>query len=100
MKTIWIILRKKRGIIFSLFLMIGIFLSCENLEIENFQDPSTSDILTSPDDVKNLVQESFLHYWQAIKGYNVAMTAHVMADHTTSSWGGLGMAGKFRRTKA
>lgn len=77
-----------RQVLFTLF-FLGI-LSCETLEIENLNEPNTADILTSPGDVKDLVQESFLDYWQAIKGYNVAMTAHVMADHTTASWAGWG----------
>ncbi len=33
------------------------------------------------------VEGSFLSWWQAMKIYNLAMTAEVMADHTTCSWG-------------
>jgi hypothetical protein len=80
----WVI---KRGKLFITIFLLVIALSCEKLEVENFNDPTTSDILSSPDDVKALVQSSFLTYWQAIKTTNVGITAHVMADHSTSPFG-------------
>jgi starch-binding outer membrane protein, SusD/RagB family len=38
----------------------------------------------------SVASSSFLDYWQAIKQYNIGMTAEVMADHTTCSWGNFG----------
>mgnify|MGYP002619830909 CR=1 FL=1 len=35
----------------------------------------------------SIASSSFLDYWQAIKQYNIGMTADVMADHSTASWG-------------
>ena len=49
-----------------------------------------SDVLSTPSDVEGVVQSAFLAYWQAIKQYNIGMTAHVAADHSTASWGNFG----------
>jgi uncharacterized protein (TIGR02145 family) len=35
----------------------------------------------------SIASNSFINFWQVIKAYNIAMTAEVMADHTTVSWG-------------
>jgi hypothetical protein len=61
--------------------------SCEKLEVENLNEPNLEDVLASPDDVKTLIGSQFLSYWQAIKQYNIGMTAQVTADQTTVSWG-------------
>ncbi len=74
----------------GLVAMVAAFLlhtGCEKLEVENLNQPSMVDVLSSPDDVKNVVESSFVSFWQAIKQYNIAMTAQVTADQTTVSWG-------------
>ena len=51
-------------------------------EVMNFSTPAMdADLALS------IASGSFLDYWQAIKQYNVGMTADVMADHSTASWG-------------
>ena len=67
--------------------MLGINTSCEKLEVENTNLPDMERVLASPEDVKLVVMGQFQSYFQTIKTYNVAMTAHVAADHTTASWG-------------
>ncbi len=76
-----------KTIAIALILILGINTGCEKLEVENSNQPDKERVLNSPDDVKNLVQASFLSFWQAIKDYNINMTADVIADHSTVSWG-------------
>lgn len=71
-------------------LVLGFNTSCEKLEVENTNLPDMERVLSSPNDVKTVVQSAFLAYWQAIKTYNIGMTADVTADHTTVSWGNFG----------
>lgn len=68
-------------------LVLGVNTSCEKLEVENTNVPDMERVLASPEDVKLVVMGQFLSYFQTIKTYNVGMTAHVAADHTTCSWG-------------
>jgi len=77
-------------VLVAMLIVFGVHTGCEKLEVENPNQPNMSDVLATPDDVRGLVQSSFLAYWQAIKQYNIAMTAHAAADHTTVSWGNFG----------
>lgn len=61
--------------------------SCEKLEVENTFLPDKERVLSDPQDVKSLVLGQYQSYFQAIKGYNVGLTAHVAADHSTASHG-------------
>ncbi|HSV75937.1 MAG TPA: RagB/SusD family nutrient uptake outer membrane protein [Bacteroidales bacterium] len=76
----------KLALIFAV-LILGFNTGCETLEVENLNQPDMRRVLASPDDVRGVVMSSFNSYWVAIKQYNIAMAAHVMADHTTASWG-------------
>ena len=68
-------------------LILGVNTGCEELEVENTNLPDMERVLSSPDDVKLVVMGQFQAYFQTIKDYNIGMTAHVTADHTTVSWG-------------
>lgn len=68
-------------------LMFSVNTGCEKLEVENLNQPDMERVLASPNDVRSVVMSTFNAYWTAIKVYNIAMTAHVMADHSTCSWG-------------
>lgn len=76
----------KLAVIFVV-LSVSLNTACESLEVENLNQPDMKRVLASPDDVRGVVISSFNAYWVAIKQYNISMTAHVMADHTTVSWG-------------
>lgn len=67
--------------------MLSINTSCEKLEVENTNLPDMERVLASPADVLLVVMGQYQAYFQAIKDYNIGMTAHVAADHTTCSWG-------------
>ncbi len=64
--------------------------SCEELEVENLNNPSMADVLATPADVRGVVQSSFYQYWTTFKQYNIHMTASVAADHSSASWGNFG----------
>jgi starch-binding outer membrane protein, SusD/RagB family len=76
----------KTGIL-AIILIFAFHTSCEKLEVENLNQPNMADVLSSPDDVRGVVQDAFYAYWTAIRAYNVGMTAQVTADQTTVSWG-------------
>lgn len=76
--------------IIALLMVFGVHTGCKKLEVENLNQPNLTDVLASPDDVRNVVQSSFLAYWQAIKQYNIGMTSHAAADQTSVSWGNFG----------
>lgn len=67
--------------------VLGMMAGCEELEVENLNNPNIADVLSSPSDARNVAESSFLSYWQSIKAYNIGMTAQVAADQTTVSWG-------------
>ncbi len=73
--------------IFAVVLIFGFNTSCETLEVENQNLPDMERVLETPQDVKQVVGGAFQAYWDAIKTYNIGMTADVAADHTTVSWG-------------
>jgi starch-binding outer membrane protein, SusD/RagB family len=77
-------------IVVAILMVFGIHTGCEKLEVENLNQPNMSDVLSTPTDVEGVVQSAFLAYWQAIKQYNIGMTAHVAADHSSVSWGNFG----------
>jgi starch-binding outer membrane protein, SusD/RagB family len=70
--------------------LFGLQTGCEELEVENLNQPNIADVLSSPSDARNVAESSFLSYWQTIKTYNIGMTAQVAADQTTVSWGNFG----------
>lgn len=77
-------------VLVAILIVFGVHTGCEKLEVENLNQPNMADVLATPSDVKSVVQSAFLAYWQALKQYNIGMTAHVAADHTTASWGNFG----------
>lgn len=75
----------------ALFMVFGVaFYGCEELEVDNPNNPSMEDVLESPSDVKGVVESAFLQYWGTIKQYTIHMTSSVAADHSSASWGNFG----------
>lgn len=68
-------------------LLLGFVTACQDLEVENLNQPDMERVLASPDDVRGVVQSTFLSYWRAIKTYNIGKNASVTADQSTCSWG-------------
>lgn len=74
-----------------MLLFVGLLSSCEDLNVENLNDPDTERVLSSPDDVRSVAQGSFLSYWQAMRATNIHITSLVAADQFTCSWGNFWM---------
>ena len=62
-------------------------ISCEDLNVENLNYPDTQRVLSSPDDSRNLLESSYLSYWQGQHNTTIGITSLVAADQFTCSWG-------------
>ena len=72
-------------------LFIALLHGCEDLEIENFNEPETARVLSTPDDFINVLNGATLQFWNAIHKYSPYMTLSVAADHGSASWGNFNM---------
>jgi starch-binding outer membrane protein, SusD/RagB family len=81
----------KYMLIFVIPVFMGLLFSCEDLNVENLNDPDTARVLSSPDDVRSVAQGTFLSYWQATRATNIHITSLVAADQFTCSWGNFWM---------
>ena len=73
--------------------MLGLvtFFSCEDLNVENLNNPDTERVLGSAEDARNVLEGSFLTYWQSFKQTNIHITSLVAADQFSCSWGNFNM---------
>ncbi len=62
------------------------FLSCQNLDTVNLNQPDTERALSTPEDVESLIQGSLVAWFRAHNRWGVEHLA-VMADALTWSWG-------------
>ena len=64
---------------------------CEDLEVENLNEPETERVLATPDDYTSVMDGATLQFWDALHKYSPYMTLLVAADFGSSSWGNFGM---------
>jgi hypothetical protein len=81
----------KYKLIFVFSIFMGLLYSCEDLNVENLNNPDTQRVLSSPDDVRSVAEGSFLSYWQAMRAADIHITSLVAADQFTCSWGNFWM---------
>lgn len=67
-----------------------LFTACQDLNVENLNNPDTERALASASDVEALVGSQYQQWWNMEKNYP-AMTLSVMANSHTASWGNFGM---------
>lgn len=67
-----------------------LFTACQDLSVENLNNPDTERALSSASDVEALVGSQYQQWWNMEKNYP-AMTLSVMANTHTASWGNFGM---------
>ncbi|MBN2273307.1 MAG: RagB/SusD family nutrient uptake outer membrane protein [Bacteroidales bacterium] len=79
------------SLIFLLMLGLVTFFSCEDLNVENLNNPDTERVLGSAEDARNVLEGSFLTYWQSFKQTNIHITSLVAADQFSCSWGNFNM---------
>jgi hypothetical protein len=80
-------LNKLSAILFSAFLLFG----CADLAVDNKNNPSTEDVISSFSDVEALVSNQYLQWWNGTQKNYPGMTLSVMAMEGSSSWGNFGM---------
>jgi hypothetical protein len=77
----------KYSLIFLLPIFLGLLISCEDLDVANYNEPDTERVLLSTADAKNLAEGAFLSYWQAMRAANIHIASLVAADQFTCSLG-------------
>ena len=67
------------------------FFGCNDLDVENKNEPDTQRVLAAPDDLKSVLASAFrdwftsVHHWRG-----PALVMPTMADQHTASWGNFG----------
>lgn len=72
-------------------LLVVMLSSCEDLVVQNQNEPDRERALSSPDDIETLIQGSFRTYYYAGESYEPSFAFSVAADEISSSWGNFGM---------
>lgn len=72
-------------------LMAAMLSSCDDLVVENQNDPDRERALSSPGDIETLIQGTFRTYYYAGESYEPNIALSTAADELSSSWGNFGM---------
>ncbi|GIV58880.1 MAG: hypothetical protein KatS3mg042_1793 [Rhodothermaceae bacterium] len=64
---------------------------CQDLSVENPNNPDRARALAEPQDVQAIVGNLFQEYWLATQGCDGSMMLSTMADEHSSSWANWGM---------
>lgn len=81
--------------IYSVSLMLALiilFVGCEDFQtsVENLNEPSSAIVQSNPDHFAEIIDDSYLKFWQSIQLATPSYPISVMAQGGTSSWGGWG----------
>lgn len=85
----------KRLLFYSLAAMLAVavlFLGCQELDVDNLNQPDEARALATPSDIEALVQGSFLTWFQSIQGATPSMSLAMPSDTYTCGWGNFGMS--------
>ncbi|MCG8606214.1 hypothetical protein MJD09_14665 [bacterium] len=66
-------------------------LGCQNLDVQNLNQPDEARALATPSDIESLIKGSFLQWYDTIQSSTPNMSLGVMSDAYTCSWGNFGM---------
>ncbi|MCG8603511.1 hypothetical protein MJD09_00725 [bacterium] len=83
------ILSRSLGVMLVITAMI---LGCQNLDVQNQNQPDEARALSTPSDIESLIQGSFLQWFDALQSSQPNMSLGVMSDAYTCSWGNFGMS--------
>lgn len=72
-------------------LMVVMLSGCEDLVVQNQNEPDRERALSSPSDIETLIQGTYRTFYYAGEGYEPNFALSVSADELTSSWGNFGM---------
>ncbi|MEM1126137.1 MAG: hypothetical protein AAGI71_05745 [Bacteroidota bacterium] len=67
-------------------LMVAVLAGCQDLSVENPNNPDRALALATPGDVENLVGGTFLDYWSATQWCAGSMMFATIADEHSCSW--------------
>jgi hypothetical protein len=82
----------KLRFIFGLAVVLALGLSaCQDLTVENLNNPDRTKALASPADVEKLASDTFTNYWAANQYSASSMNWSTVADEISSSWANWGM---------
>lgn len=78
--------------LFSIAALMAVMLgSCDDLLVENQNEPDRDRALSSPDDIETLIQGSFRTFYLSGENFFPNIALSTAADELTSSWGNFGM---------
>ena len=74
----------------AVVLMFGLT-ACQDLSVENPNNPDRTKALASPQDVEKLASDTFTDYWASMQWSATSMPWSTIADEISSSWANWGM---------
>ncbi len=72
-------------------LLAFVFVGCQDLAVENRNNPDRILALGEPQDVENLIRGTFDTYWSSQQWSSMSMLLTTMADENSSAWANWGM---------
>ncbi len=75
-----------------LLIVAAALLGCQNMDVDNLNQPDEARALATPSDIESLIQGSFLGWHDGICNGTPNMSLAVMSDTYTCSWGNYSMA--------
>ncbi len=82
---------KFRYLLFLTTAFSFIWVGCQDLTVDNENNPDRTRALASPQDVEKLVSDTFTRYWSANQYSSTSMPWSTIADEISSSWANWGM---------
>jgi len=73
------------------FMVVTVFLGCQDLDVVNQNQPDEQRALASPGDLESLIKGSFLSWFDAIQSSTPNMSLAMPSDTYTCGWGNFGM---------
>jgi len=77
--------------VLSILTLVFLTVACQDLDVENTNNPDEEKVLQTPEDLAALVDGSYLNFWNGLHKYSPYNTLLVAADVGSSSWGNFGM---------
>ena len=75
----------------AIAVLVALLFGCQNLDVQNENNPDEARALATPSDIESLIQGSFLSWYDAVQSSVPSMTLGVLSDTYTCSWCNFGM---------
>ena len=73
-------------------MLAALFIGCQNLDVQNQNQPDEARALATPSDIESLIKSSFLGWFDGHMDAEPSMGLAVMSDAYTCGWGNFGMS--------